>query len=213
MWIETSKALLETIEMVTLASLFATLIGLPLGILLNMTRKGKLLANQPLYYLLSIVINATRSIPFIILMLAMIPLTRLIVGTSIGLYAAVVPLTFAAIPFFARVVETALNEVPAGLIEAAQAMGASPRQIIQKVLVPEAWPGIISGLTLTVVNLVGYSAMAGAIGGGGLGSLAYHYGYQRFDSVVMFSTVIILIILVQIIQSVGDYVVNKMLSR
>jgi D-methionine transport system permease protein len=213
MWIETSKALLETIEMVTLASLFATLIGLPLGILLNMTRKGKLLANQPLYYLLSIVINATRSIPFIILMLAMIPLTRLIVGTSIGLYAAVVPLTFAAIPFFARVVETALNEVPAGLIEAAQAMGASPRQIIQKVLVPEAWPGIISGLTLTVVNLVGYSAMAGAIGGGGLGSLAYHYGYQRFDSVVMFSTVIILIILVQIIQSVGDYVVHKMLSR
>jgi D-methionine transport system permease protein len=111
------------------------------------------------------------------------------------------------------VVETALNEVPAGLIEAAQAMGASPRQIIQKVLVPEAWPGIISGLTLTVVNLVGYSAMAGAIGGGGLGSLAYHYGYQRFDSVVMFSTVIILIILVQIIQSVGDYVVHKMLSR
>jgi len=207
------SALLDTLKMVVFSGALSAIFGLPLGVLLSTTRKGYFFENLPLNLGLGAVVNAARSIPFIILMLAIIPLTRLIVGTSIGVSAAIVPLTLAAIPFFARVVETSLNKVPFGLIEAAQIMGASPVQIVQKVLIPEGLAGIISGLTLTLVNLVGYSAMAGAIGSGGLGSLAYHYGYQRFDTAIMISTVIILILLVQSIQMCGDYVVYKMVKH
>ncbi|HET9843841.1 MAG TPA: methionine ABC transporter permease [Gammaproteobacteria bacterium] len=213
MWTEILKAIAETLEMVFISGFFCVIIGLPLGTLLYITRRGNLWENLPVNYLLGTLINATRSIPFIILMLALFPITRLIVGTSIGLYAALVPLSIAAIPFFARLVETSLNEVPQGLIEAVQSMGASKLQIIRKVLISEALPGITSSLTLTLVNLVGYSAMAGAIGAGGLGKLAYHYGANRFDTMVMVSTVIIMIIIVQSIQSAGDYVVHKVLSR
>jgi len=213
MFIETLKALFETLEMVFVSGALSVLFGLPLGVLLASTRKGQIWENLPFYYVLGFIINAMRSIPFIILMIAIIPLTRLIVGSSIGVYAAIVPLTLAAIPFFARIVETAIHEVPEGLIEAARVMGAAPTQIMRKVLVTEALPGITSGFTLTLVNLVGYSAMAGAIGGGGLGTLAFHYGYQRFNTGVMVSTVIILILLVQLIQVVGDYVVHKVLSH
>lgn len=213
MFNDTLKALFETIEMVFVSGLLSTLMGLPIGILLFVTRPNQFWENRPFNLVLGAIINATRSVPFIILMLAMIPITRFIVGSSIGIYAAIVPLTVAAAPFFARVVETSLNEVPQGLIEAAKAMGASPGQIICKVLVPEALQGITSGLTLTIVNLIGYSAMAGAIGAGGLGALAYHYGYQRFDTSVMISTVVILIGLVQLIQWGGDYVVYKILKH
>ena len=162
---------------------------------------------------LGAIINAARSTPFIILMVAIIPFTRLIVGTSIGTNAAIVPLTIAAAPFVARIVESALKEVDAGLIEAAQAMGASPSQIILKVLIPEAMPSIVLGLTLTVISLIGYSAMAGAIGGGGLGDLAIRYGYQRFRADVMLATVVILIALVQMVQSSGDYFAHKLNKR
>ena len=157
--------------------------------------------------------NAARSTPFIILMVAIIPFTRMIAGTSIGTNAAIVPLTIAAIPFVGRIVESALKEVDAGLVEAAQSMGASPRQIILKVLIPEAMPSIALGLTLTVISLIGYSAMAGAVGGGGLGDLAIRYGYQRFRADVMLATVVILIALVQMVQSSGDYFAQKLNKR
>jgi D-methionine transport system permease protein len=203
------EATLETLYMVTVASLIATLVGLPLGVLLYLTRKSHILERPALHQILAIIVNMTRSIPFIILMIAVIPMTRLLVGTSIGTNAAIVPLSLAAIPFIARVVESALLEINKGLIEAALAMGASPWQIIRKVLIPEAFPSIINGLTLTVVSLVGYSAMAGAVGGGGLGDLAIRYGYQRFDPSVMAITIVIMIALVQIMQSTGDWLVKK----
>jgi D-methionine transport system permease protein len=158
-------------------------------------------------------VNAFRSTPFIILMIAIIPLTRLLVGTSIGTIAAIVPLTVAAVPFVARLAESSLREVDPGLIEAAQAMGASPWQIVTKVLVPEAWPGIVAGITITLVNLVGYSAMAGAVGGGGLGDLGIRYGYQRFQLEVMVVVVIVLILLVQGIQSLGDWLSGRLNKR
>ncbi|MDR3490628.1 MAG: ABC transporter permease [Gammaproteobacteria bacterium] len=203
------KATGETVLMVLAASCIATLIGLPLGILLYVTRPKNFLENTYLYKTLSAIINITRSIPFIILMIAVIPFTRLIVGTSIGTLAAIVPLSLAAMPFIARVVESALLEVNKGLIEAAMAMGATPMQIIRKVLLPEGFPSIINGLTLTVVNLVGYSAMAGAVGGGGLGDLAIRYGYQRFDIQIMLITIVLMIILVQSIQYIGDFFVKR----
>jgi ABC-type methionine transport system permease subunit len=190
--------------MVFMASFIATLLGLPLGVILFTTRKGNILENKFLHQLLAFIVNVTRSIPFIILMIAVIPLTRLIVGTSIGVNAAIVPLALACIPFIARVVENALLEVNTGLIEAAIAMGATSKQIITKVLIPEALPGIINGLTLTLISLIGYSAMAGAVGGGGLGDIAIRYGYQRFDIFVMLTTIVIMIILVQGIQWIGD---------
>lgn len=202
----------ETLLMVLIPGLFTLLIGLPLGVLLYVTRKGSFMANAPVYYLLGSTINALRSIPFIILMLALYPMTRFIVGTSVGLAAAMIPLSIGAIPFFARIVESALNEVSKGLIEALESMGATHGQIIRKGLLSEALPSIVSGLTLTLVNLVGYSAIAGAIGAGGLGNLAYHIGANRFDNVVMVITVIAMIILVQGIQSLGDYVVHKKLN-
>lgn len=213
MWINILEATIETIEMVLISGFISLLAGLPLGILLYGTRQGHLIENLPLNYLLGILVNALRSIPFIILMLALIPVTKFIVGTSIGFYASLVPLSIAAIPFFARLVESSLNEVPKGLLEAAQAMGGTRMQITRKVLISEAMPGIVSGLTLTLVNLVGYSAMAGAIGAGGLGKLAYHYGVNRFDTFVMISTVVIMILIVQGIQSLGDYAVHKILSH
>ena len=198
------KATAETLYMVTLSSLIATLVGLPLGIILYCTRRKNILAHPALYETLAIIVNMTRSIPFIILMIAIIPLTRLLVGTSIGTNAAVVPLSIAAMPFIARIVENAILEVNKGLIEAATAMGATSWQIIIKVLIPEALPGIINGLTLTVISLVGYSAMAGAVGGGGLGDLAIRYGYQRFDVKIMIITILIMIVLVQAFQFFGD---------
>ena len=208
-----SIALLETLYMVAISGALACLIGIPLGVLLTVTSKGHLLSCPPFYRILGMIVNAARSIPFIILMVAIIPLTRLLAGTSIGTEAAIVPLTLAAAPFVARVIENALKEVDSGMIEAAQSMGANPWQIIWNVLLPESLPGMLAGLTLMFISLIGYSAMAGAIGGGGLGDLAIRYGYQRFRPDVMLVTVIILIILVQGCQSLGDWVVNGIYRR
>ncbi len=205
-----SKALWETTFMVSIATLISTLLGLPLGIILTVTGQGHLLEARSFNRTLGAIINAGRSVPFIILLVAIIPFTRLLTGTSIGTTAAIVPLSIAAIPFVARVVETALKEVDGGVIEAALSMGASPRQIIWKVLLPEAMPGILAGLTLAVISLIGYSAMAGAIGGGGLGDLAIRYGYQRFRGDIMLATVIILLLQVQLVQSCGDWFANKL---
>ena len=194
----------QTLYMISVSGFMSVLIGLPLGILLLTMQKHGLLENTLGHKLLSGIINALRSVPFIILLVAIIPLTRLIIGTSIGTTAAIVPLTLSAIPFMARVVESALSEVPYGLTEAGLSMGATPLQIIIKIVLPEALPGIIKGITLMLVALTGYAAMAGAIGGGGLGDFAIRYGYQRFETNVMIMTVIVLVILVQIIQYTGD---------
>lgn len=199
----------QTIYMVLISGAFAVLLGLPLGVVLMVTRNRNILANKYLNNILAAITNGVRSIPFIILLVAVVPLTRLITGTSIGTTAAIVPLSIAAIPFVGRLVETALNEVSGGLIEAGLAMGATSMQTILKILVPEALPGIIDGITLTLINLIGYSAMAGAVGGGGLGDLAIRYGYQRFEVGIMIATVLLLIFLVQIIQFFGDFLVNK----
>ena len=195
---------LETLYMVALSSLIAFVAGLPLGVVLSVTAQGGILQNKPVNTALSLVVNIGRSVPFVILMIAIIPFTRMIVGTSIGTNAAVVPLSVAAIPFVGRVVESALREIDQGIVEAAQSMGASPMEIICKVLLPEALPAIIAGLTLTLINLIGYSAMAGTIGGGGLGDVAIRYGYQRFMLDVMIATVAVLVILVQLCQLIGD---------
>ncbi|MBP5980157.1 MAG: ABC transporter permease [Halomonas sp.] len=203
------QATLDTLYMVAISGVISTLLGLPLGVLLYVTRPRQILAQPALNQTLSIITNIGRSIPFIILMVAIIPFTRMLVGTSIGINAASVPLTIAAIPFVARLIEGALNEVSPGLIESAQSMGATPWQIIRKVLIPEARGGIITGLTITLVTLVSYSAMAGAVGGGGLGDLGIRYGYNRFNPTIMLITVIILVILVQGFQSLGDYLVRK----
>ncbi|WP_048306993.1 methionine ABC transporter permease [Halomonas sp. PR-M31] len=203
------KATLDTLYMVGLSGLVAAALGVPLGVMLYITRPGQILARPLTNRILGIVTNVGRSIPFIILMVAIIPFTRLIVGSSIGTNAAIVPLTIAAIPFVARLVEGALNEIPPGLIEAAQSMGATPYQIIVKVLIPEARGGIITGLTITLVTLISYSAMAGAVGGGGLGDLGIRYGYNRFDPLVMLITVVILVVLVQGFQSLGDALVRR----
>ena len=207
------KALGETTYMVFISSLISALVGIPLGVILVTTDKGHILENLTLNRILGAVANAARSTPFIILMVAIIPITRVIVGTSIGTNAAIVPLTLAAIPFVGRLVETSLKEVEYGVIEAAKAMGATPMQIICRVLIPEAMPSLIAGLTITVISLIGYSAMAGAIGGGGLGDLAIRYGYQRFRGDVMLATVVILIVQVQLVQSIGDYVASKLNKR
>jgi D-methionine transport system permease protein len=210
---EISKACCETCAMVFISGLCAGVLGLPLGIVLFVTKAKQVWEHKILNMILGFVINATRSIPFIILMIAIIPLTRAIAGSSIQVKALIVPLTLAAIPFFARTVEIALNEVPLGLIEAAKSMGASSSQIILKVLIPESLSGMVSGLTLTLVNLVGFSAMAGFNGSGGLGKLAIDYGYYRYDTKMVFITVLIMIILVQCIQSTGDYVARKILTH
>ncbi len=203
------QATLDTLYMVAVSGVIATLLGLPLGVMLYVTRPRQIMAMPILNQALGIITNIGRSIPFIILMVAIIPFTRMLVGTSIGINAASVPLTIAAIPFVARLIEGALNEISPGLIESAQSMGATPWQIITKVLIPEARGGIITGLTITLVTLVSYSAMAGAVGGGGLGDLGIRYGYNRFNPTIMLITVMILVVLVQGFQSLGDYLVRK----
>lgn len=203
----------ETLIMVGISGAVGALVGLPLGVLLFLTDRGGVLQNVAANRAMGLTVNAVRSTPFIILLVAVIPFTRVIVGTSIGTAAAVVPLTIACAPFFARLVETALREVDRGLIETAEALGASTRQIVFKVLLPEALPGIVAGLTITFVSLVGYSAMAGAIGGGGLGDLGIRYGYQRFLPEVMVAVVAILIVFVQLVQSFGDWVVRRLSHR
>lgn len=208
-----TKALGETIYMVAVSMFVASLIGIPLGVLLHTTDKGQILENFSLNQTIGSVVNAIRSIPFIILMVAIIPLTRFLVGSAIGTTAAIVPLVLASIPFIGRQVETSLKEVPAGLVEAALSMGATPGQIISKVLLPEAMPGIVSQLTTVIIALVGESAMAGAIGGGGLGDLAIRYGYQRFRPEVMLATVVILIVLVQLVQFAGNTLAKKLNKR
>ncbi|WP_312569227.1 methionine ABC transporter permease [Comamonas sp.] len=199
----------ETLIMVGISGLLGGVIGIPLGVFLRLTDKGGVLENAPLNNSVGWVVNAVRSTPFIILLVAIIPFTRLITGSSIGTWAAVVPLTIAAAPFIARLVETSLREVDNGLVEAAQSMGATTSQIVWKVLLPEAMPGIVAGLTISFVSLTGYSAMAGAIGGGGLGDLGIRYGYQRFLPDIMLAVVIILIFFVQAIQSFGDWIVRR----
>ena len=208
-----SKALGETIYMVIVSMAIASAIGVPLGVLLHTTAKGQILENLFLNQTIGSIVNAVRSIPFIILMVAIIPLTRFLVGSAIGTTAAIVPLVIASIPFIGRQVETSLKEVPAGLVEAALAMGATPAQIITKVLLPEAMPGIVAQLTTVIIALVGESAMAGAIGGGGLGDLAIRYGYQRFRPEVMLATVVVLIVLVQLVQFAGNTLAKKLDKR
>ena len=205
-----TKALGETVYMVAVSMAIASALGIPLGVLLYATDKGQILESPLLNKVIGTVVNAIRSIPFIILMVAIIPLTRLLVGSAIGTTAAMVPLVIAAIPFIGRQVETSLKEVPYGLIEAALAMGATPLQIISRVLLPESMPSIVAQLTTVVISLVGESAMAGAIGGGGLGDLAIRYGYQRFRPEVMIATVIILIVLVQAVQFVGNTIARHL---
>ena len=195
--------------MVAVATIIAAIIGIPLGITLVTTSQGHILENRFINQILGTIVNIIRSIPFIILMVAIIPLTRIIAGTSIGTTAACVPLTIVAIPFLSRLVETSIRDVDFGLVEAAESMGATPFQIIRKVLIPEALPTIINNITVLVVNLIGASAMAGAIGGGGLGDIAIRYGYQRFRADVMLATIIILIVGVNLIQACGDFASRK----
>ena len=208
-----AEALWETVLMVGVSGLLGGLFGIPLGVFLRLTDKGGVLENTPLNVVVGGLVNAARSTPFIILLVAIIPFTRWITGTSIGTWAAVVPLTVAVAPFIARLVETALREVDAGLIEAAQSMGATTGQIVCKVLLPEAMPGIVAALTISLVSLTGYSAMAGAVGGGGLGDLGIRYGYQRFLPDVMLAVVVILIVFVQLIQSFGDWLLRRISHR
>ena len=204
---------LETLIMVLISGGIGSSIGVPLGILLFVTDKKSFIPMPTFNTILSTIINAVRSVPFIILLVAIIPFTRLIVGSSIGTAAAVVPLTLSIAPFISRIVETSLREVDKGLVEAAQSMGATNFQIVTKVLLPEAKPGIVAGLTISVISLIGYSAMAGAVGGGGLGDLGIRYGYQRFNPEVMWTVVLILILLVQGLQSFGDHLVRRLTHK
>lgn len=200
---------LETLYMIFLSGLIAVVLGLPLGVILFTTRRGGIFENMLYSKSLSALVNVIRAIPFIILLIALIPFTRLIVGSSIGTNAAIIPLSIAAIPFVARIIESSLIKIGDGLVEAGMAMGASPLQIINKIMIPEACPLIVHGITTTLISLVGYSAMAGAVGGGGLGSVAINYGYQRFDLPVMLGTIIILIALVYAIQYLGDIIAKR----
>lgn len=203
----------ETVWMVLMSGAIGFVLGVPLGVLLFVTRPGQIEAHPAANAALSLLVNVVRSVPFIILLVAIIPFTRMIVGTSIGTAAAIVPLALGATPFVARIVEGSLMEVPSGLIEAARAMGAHSLQIVWKVLLPEALPGIINGATITLVTLVGYSAVAGAVGGGGLGDLGIRYGYQRFDTAVMIAVVLLLLALVQLLQWAGARAVKALDHR
>lgn len=204
---------IDTLLMVGVSALVALLLGLPLAILLVITSPQGIYPsnkiNQPIGWL----INVTRSVPFLILMVALIPLTRLIVGTSYGVWAAIVPLSLAATPFFARIAEVSLREVDHGLIEAAQAMGCNRKQIIWHVLLPEALPGIVAGFTVTIVTMINSSAIAGAIGAGGLGDVAYRYGYQRFDTEIMLAVIVVLVVLVMFVQALGDQLALQLDKR
>jgi len=198
------NATVQTIYMVVVSSFFAVVLGLPIGVLLVITQEGHIGEKRSIHKCLNTIINITRSIPFLILMIALFPLSRLIVGTTIGTTATIVPLSIAAAPFAARMIESSLLEIDPGVIEAAQSMGATPKQIIFKVLLPESLPSLILGITTTIINLIGYSAMAGAIGGGGLGDLAIRYGYYRYEMDIMIATIIILVLMVQIVQGIGN---------
>ncbi|QIV86006.1 methionine ABC transporter permease [Glutamicibacter mishrai] len=207
-------ATVETLEMVVISGIITVIIGLVLGILLHVTGKGGLTPIRWLNVILSaIIVNITRSIPFAILMVALIPFSAMVVGTSLGPIAASVSLTIGTIPFFARLVETALRDVSAGKVDAALVMGSTKMQTIRKVLVPEAMPGIIAAVTTTVVTLIGYSAMAGLVGGGGLGRMAYTYGYTRYNMPIMITTIIIIVVLVQLVQIIGDLIARKVDHR
>ena len=207
------KGLLQTLHMVAVAGIVGSIIGVPMGVFLATSGKGELFAAPAVNRIMGLIVNALRSTPFIILVVAIIPLTRFITGTSIGTIAAIVPLTISTVPFVARLIEAAIREVDKGLIEAARAMGATPFQIVAKVLLAEALPGITLALTLTLVSLIGYSAMVGAVGGGGLGDLGIRYGYQRFMPEVMLAVVAVLIVLVQAVQSAGDHLARRFDKR
>ncbi|MBO9550421.1 methionine ABC transporter permease [Pseudomonas sp.] len=212
-WAEIAQACLDTLSMLGAALGFTVLFGLPLGVLLYLTGQRQLLANGPLYRGLSVVVNVLRSLPFIILLIVLIPLTTLLTGTSLGVKGTIPPLVVGCTPFFARLVETALREVDHGVVEATQAMGASLAQIIRYTLLPEALTGLIAAVTVTAIVLVDYTAMAGVIGGGGLGDLAIRFGYQRFQTDVMVVTVLLLILLVQVLQMSGDRLVRHFTRR
>ncbi|WP_142826835.1 methionine ABC transporter permease [Planococcus soli] len=213
LWPEIQTAFFQTLTMIGISLSVALIVGLPLGILLFITDRGLFLENRPVNSVVGFVVNIVRSIPFIILLVALIPLTKFITGTTIGPIAASVSLSVAAIPFFARIVETSLREIDKGVIEAAIAVGATPWMIIKDVLLPEAKASIIQGVTLTIISLVAYSAMAGVVGGGGIGDLAIRFGYYRYDNTIMIVTVVILIVLVQLIQQAGDYTAKAIDKR
>ncbi len=212
-WQEIWIATLDTLNMLVVSLGFTVLLGLPLGVILFLTSPRQLLENKALYSVLAVIVNLLRALPFIILLIVMMPVTEIITGTTLGILGTLPPLIAGATPFFARLVETALREVDRGIIEATQAMGATTRQIIVKALLPEARPGIIAAVTVTAIALVSFTAMAGAVGAGGLGDLAIRYGYQRFQNDVMFVTVILLLVLVQILQSIGDKLVAHFSHR
>jgi D-methionine transport system permease protein len=204
----------QTLVMVFASTFFSLLLGLPLGILLCVTNPvGGIVPKPVLNQILTRIVNVLRSFPFIILMILLFPLSRILIGTSIGTSATIVPLSIAAAPFVARVIETALKEVDPGVVQAARAMGSTNMQIILKVLLPEAMPSLVAGVTLTIINLIGYSAMAGAIGGGGLGDLAIRYGYQRFRTDVMIASVVVILLLVEIIQVLGTRISTKLMKK
>ena len=204
---------LQTLEMVLFSTVFSMVMGFPLGVLLYSTNSMGITPRPVLNQILSRIVNILRSFPFIILMILLFPLSRLILGTSIGTTATIIPLSIAAAPFVARLVETALLEVDPGMLQAARAIGSTNSQIIYKVLIPESMPSLVSGITLTIINLIGYSAMAGTIGGGGLGDLAIRYGYQRFRPDVMAASVVVIIVMVELIQFVGTRIANRMLAN
>ena len=212
MWLM-ARGVWETVTMTFVSGFFGFVLGLPVGVLLYVTRPGQIIANNTVYKVLSGLVNIFRSIPFIILLVWMIPFTRMIVGTSIGLQAAIVPLTVGAAPFIARMVDNALLEIPSGLVEAARAMGATPMQIITKVLLPEALPGLVNAATITLITLVGYSAMGGAVGAGGLGQIGYQYGYIGYNATVMNTVLILLVVLVYLIQFGGDRIVKAVTHK
>lgn len=204
---------LETLYMVLFSTIFSLILGFPIGILLVITREGNIYEMKKFNSILQVIINMLRSFPFIILMIVLFPLSRIVVGTTIGATAAIVPLSIAAAPFVARIVEGALSEIDPGLIEASQSMGANNYTIIFKVMIPECFSSLVHGITVTIISLIGFSAMAGTIGAGGLGDLAIRYGYLRFKLDIMIYAIIIIIILVQIIQSIGNYIVIKRQKR
>ncbi|QCA06547.1 methionine ABC transporter permease [Pantoea vagans] len=203
----------ETLYMVLLAALFTVAIGLPVGVLLFLTRPQGILSNRAISLLLNVLVNTGRALPFVVLLIALIPFTRLLVGTTLGSTAAIVPITLGAFPFFARIVENALDEVDRGRIEAVVSMGGTLWHIVSRVLLPEALPALVAGITLTIVMLIGFSAMAGVVGGGGLGDLAIRYGYQRFDNQIMAATIVVLLALVMLIQKLGDRLVRSLAYR
>ena len=212
-WAEIGRATVDTLLMLGGSLVLTVILGVPLGVLLYLSGKGRLAANPVLNAVLSLIVNVLRSVPFIILLIVMLPVTVLLVGTSLGVAGAIPPLVVGAAPFYARLVETALREVDKGVVEATQAMGGSTFQIVTRALLPEALPGIIAGATVTAIALVSYTAMAGVVGAGGLGDLAVRFGYQRFQTDVMVVTVVLLLILVQILQMIGDRLVAKVSHR